>query len=209
MLAGVRVLPLAFLVIAVAACGGGGGQIQNLPMRWRGVDEMPRATGSVSRAFAAASVSFGLRDLRTDPTAVGVYEESGFVVRTTDNVGQYCSDRLGEILVHAGARFTPQPSAALEAELIDYQVAEGGTFAGTVRLRAIVHRGAGEPWSKTYVGTSKRWGRTHSPENFQEALSNALADVAQKLLNDDDFATALSGPIDATQPLQRPGAPGG
>lgn len=173
---------------------------------------MPRATGSVSRAFATASVSFGLRDMRTDPTAVGVYEDSGFVVRTTDNVGQYVSDRLGEILVHAGARFTPQPSAALEAELIDYQVAEGGTFAGTVRLRAIVHRGAGEPWSKTYVGMSKRWGRTHNPENFQEALSNALADAAQKLLNDEEFATALAGPagsLDAPQPLQRPGAPGG
>lgn len=171
---------------------------------------MPRATGSVSHAFATASLSFGLRDLRTDPTAVGVYQEGGWVVRTTDNVGQYCSDRLGEILVHAGARFTPQPSAALEAELIDYQVVEGGTFAGTARLRMIVHRGAGEPWSKTYVGTSKRWGRTHNPDNFNESLSNALADAAQKLLSDDEFATALTGQApDSAQPLQRPGAPGG
>jgi hypothetical protein len=195
-------------LLVIVACGGGG-QIHNLPLRWRGVETMPRATGSVARAFATASLSFGLRDLRPDPTAVGVYKDGGWVVRTTDNVGQYCSDRLGEILVHAGARFTPQPSAALEAELIDYQVVEGGTFAGTVRMRAIVHRGAGEPWSKTYVGESKRWGRTHNPDNFNESLSNALADVAQKLLNDEEFATALTGAVDAPQPPQRPGAPGG
>ena len=71
-----------------------------------------------------------------------------------------------------------------------------------------------EPWAKTYVGSSKRWGRTHNPENFQEALSNALADVAQKLLSDEAFAAALTGPteqLDSPQPLppQSRGAPGG
>lgn len=164
---------------------------------------MPLPNPSVAQAFATSSVSFALRDLRPDPTAVGVYQDGGWVVRTTDNVGQYCSERLGEILVRAGARFMSQPSAAIAAELVDYQVVEGGTFAGTVHLRVIVHRGAGEPWSQTYVGTSTRWGRTHNPENFNEALSNALADAAQKLLKDDAFATALIGPvgpIGSTQP---------
>ena len=208
MAGGVRALPLAFLVIA--ACGAArGGQIQNLPMRWRGVDVMPKPSSSVARALASASLSFGLRDMRADPSAVGVFQDSGFIVRTSDNVGQYCTDRMGEMLVHAGARLNPSPSAALETELIDYHVIEGSTFVGTVRLRAIVRRGSGEPWTKTYVGTSKRWGRTHSPDNFNEALSNALADVTQQLVQDEDFATALAGRQGSSAPLQRPGSSGG
>jgi hypothetical protein len=206
-LAGVRALPLAFFVIA--ACGGAGGQIQNLPLRWRGVDVMPTPSPSVARALATSSLSFGLRDMRADPSAVGVYQESGFIVRTSDNVGQYCTDRMGEMLVHAGARFNPSPSAALETELIDYHVIEGNTFAGTVRLRAIVRHGGGEPWTKVYVGTSKRWGRTHNPENFNEALSNALADVTQQLVRDEGFAIALSGRQGSLAPRQRSGSSGG
>lgn len=178
-------------------------------MRWRGVDVMPKPSSSVARALASASLSFGLRDMRADPSAVGVFQDSGFIVRTSDNVGQYCTDRMGEMLVHAGARLNPSPSAALETELIDYHVIEGSTFVGTVRLRAIVRRGSGEPWTKTYVGTSKRWGRTHSPDNFNEALSNALADVTQQLVQDEDFATALAGRQGSSAPLQRPGSSGG
>jgi hypothetical protein len=195
-------------LLVIAACGRGG-QIQNLPLRWRGVDQMPSASSSVSRALASSTLSFGLRDMRADPSAVGVFQDSGFIVRTGDNVGQYCTDRVGEMLVHAGARFNPSPSATLETELIDYHVIEGSTFVGTVRIRVLLRRGTGEPWSKTYVGNSKRWGRTHSPDNFNEALSNALADVTQQLLRDEDFALALGGRPDPSQPPPRPGSSGG
>ena len=157
------------------------------------MEQLPRPKPSVAQALATTPLSFGLRDMRADPSAVGVDQDSGWIVRTSDNVGQYCTDRMGEMLVHAGARLSPSPAVALETELIDYQVIEGGTFVGTVRIRTLVRRGAAEPWSKTYVGNSKRWGRTHSPENFNEALSNALADAAQQLMNDEEFATALVG----------------
>lgn len=208
--ASVRVVSIALLMIA--ACGGGGGYIQNLPLQWRGVDNLPRPSASVGLAFAASPLSFGLRDLRPDPSVVGTYaEDGGFAVRTIDNVGQYCTDRVGEMLVHAGARLTQAPVAALEAELLDYLVVEGGTFVGTVRIRAIVHRSGGADWSKIYVGTSKRWGRTHNPENFNEALSNALADVTSQLVQDEDFARSLvnapaAGPTPPPAPPPPPGS---
>ena len=41
-----------------------------------------------------------------DPTVVGKYADDGFVVRTTDNVAQYCSNRFGDMLRNAGARLT-------------------------------------------------------------------------------------------------------
>ncbi|CAN5491847.1 hypothetical protein BH11MYX1_BH11MYX1_39160 [soil metagenome] len=183
-----RLLGLALVV--TAACHGS--PPSTLALAWRGVTETPKANSVVQESFAAAPFSFTLRDVRTDPSAVGGYDDDSTVVHTRDNVGQFCGAKLGEILISTGARIREQPIAALETELLEYSVIEGGTFAGKVSLRAIVHRGDAA-WSKVYTGTSKRWGRSHSPENFNEALSNALADVAEQLVTDDAFGHALNG----------------
>lgn len=205
-----RASSIAFLVATgcVAAACGGGGNIKNLPLRWQGVDTTPMPSGSVARALAASPLAFGLRDLRESPQAVGRYAGDGFVVQTTDNVGQYCTDKIGAILVKAGARLEPGAPTTLEVELLDYFVVEGGTFEGTVRMRTTLRRGADAAWTKTYAGTSKRWGRTHNPENFNEALSNSLAEAIQQLLRDEEFARTLGEPP-STEPLLQPGsAPG-
>jgi hypothetical protein len=208
-LAEVRALSIAFLVsaacVAGAACGGGGGNIKNLPLRWQGVDAAPVPSGSVARALAASPLVFGLRDLRDPPSAVGRFQDDGFVVQTTDNVGQYCTDRIGAMLVTAGAHLEPGAATALEAELLEYYVVEGGSFEGTVRLRTTLRRGGDAVWTKTYVGTSKRWGRTHNPENFNEALSNSLAEATQQLLRDEEFAKTFGEPP-STGPLLQPGS---
>jgi hypothetical protein len=195
-LGAVRASSIAFLVIAGTVAGaacGGSGNIQNLPLRWVGVEPVPKANPSVARALAASPIMLGLRDLRPDPAAVGSYQDTGFVVRTTDNVGQYCTDRLGEMLVRAGAHLEPNAPTTLDFELLEYKVVEGSNFEGTVRVRTTVQRGGNTVWSRTLVGTSRRWGRTHNPENFNEALSNALAEVTQQLLLDDEFAKSLGG----------------
>jgi hypothetical protein len=206
----VRAPSIAFLVIAasgVAAACGGSGNIQNLPLRWQGVEALPIPSDPVARALGAAQIVLGLRDMRADPTVVGRYEDNGFVVRTTDNVGQYCTDRLGEMLVHAGAHLAQSAPTVLEAELLDYQVVEGSTFEGTVRMRAVLRHAGNTVWTKTYTGASKRWGRTHNPENFNEALSNSLADATQQLLRDDGFARSLGEPP-PTAPIHQPGSAG-
>lgn len=177
------------VLLVVAACGGA--QIHNLPLQWRGVDTGPAASTAVAQSFAAVPIAFALRDTRPDPSAVGTYEDNGYVVRTSDNVAAYCSTQLGEMLAHAGARLNEAPRATLETELLEYRVVEGGTFHGIVRLRAIVRRPSGDAWAKIYEGSSKRWGRSHSPDNMNEALSNALADVATQLVHDEDFAQVL------------------
>ena len=184
-----RLLGLA-LVVVTAACHSA--PPSTLALSWRGVTDSPKATSMVQEGFAAAPFSFVLRDVRPDPTAVGGYDDDSTVVHTRDNVAAFAGAKLAEILMQSGARLREVPVASLEAELLEYKVVEGGTFAGTVSVRAIVHRG-GAAWSKVYTGTSKRWGRTHSTENFNEALSNALAEVAEQLVTDDAFGHALIG----------------
>ena len=164
-------------------------------------------TPSVSRAFEAVPITFALRDLRPEPSAVALYEKTGFVVRTTDNVGQYCTDRLADMLARAGAHLNQGlAGASVETELLEYKVVEGGTYHATTRLRVKVRRGGpGEPWAKTYEGGSRHWGRSHQPDSFNDVLSNALQDATSKLLGDEDFARALMGEPPA--PLQQPGGP--
>ena len=189
---------LALAILVTAACGHG--QVGTISLSWRGVDDSPAPSPLVAESFASAPFTFALRDVRPDPSAVGTYEDDGFVVRTRDNVAQYCSSRVGDMLARAGARLNEPPTAAtatrsptmVETELVEYRVIEGGTFNGKVRIRAIVHHdGVNKAWSKIYEGKSKRWGRSHSPENFNEALSNALADATSQLVRDNDFAHAL------------------
>jgi hypothetical protein len=196
-----RAICLTF-VVAVAACGGAhsGSELQGLRLQWQGVDTGSGPSAAVAQSFAAIPLAFQLRDMRADPSAVGNYEDSGYVVRTSDNVGAYCSSRLGELLVQAGARLGGPAMASLETELLEYRVVEGGTFHGIVRLRAVVRRPNGDAWAKIYEGSSKRWGRSHNPDNYNEALSNALADVATQLVHDEDFAQVLLAMVPAPAP---------
>jgi hypothetical protein len=194
-------------MVVTAACGHG--QIQNLQLQWQGVDRPPRAIPNVQQALATMPLALVVRDVRQDPTQVGTFEDDGFVVRTSMNVGQYAADKIGDMLRAAGARLTEPPVAGLEIELVEYNVVEGGSFQGTVRLQVTVKKGANQTgWSKMYEGTSTRWGRTHNPENFNEALSNALAEATQRLVTDYEFGLALTGPPPAVAPPP-PGAPGG
>lgn len=193
---------LAAVVIAIAACGSS--SLHTLNLAWRDADTTVKPASSVGQALATVPVGFGVRDVRPDPTMVGTDEENGTVVRTRDNVAQYCSNRLGEMLRNAGARLGEQPMAMIEADLLEFRVAEGGTFKGLARIRVTVRHGASPEWSKTYEGTSTRWGRSHNPENYNEALSNSLSEAVEKLLKDDDLASALMAPAAAPQPMPAP-----
>jgi hypothetical protein len=187
----VRLLLIAALAVASIACGAS--PIENLQLKWQGVDSAPRPSPSVAQALAAVPVAFGLRDVRPDPTVVGLHEDGGHVVRTTDNVAQFASSKMGEMLRAAGARLDEAPMAVVETDLVEYKVNEGGRFAGVAAIRVTVRRGGSPEWSKTYQGTSNRWGTSFNPDNFNEALSNALQDATEHLIRDDGFGAAIMG----------------
>ena len=194
------------MLSVVAACGAR--KITNLPLRWEGVDSPPRATPGVAQALAAVPVALSVRDVRPDPTVVGRFDnDGGFIVRTSTNVGQYVATQLGHMLRDNGARLTEQPVAGIEVDLVEYACVEGGTFEGLVRLNVTVKHGR-DPngWTKMYEGTSKRWGRTHSQDNFNETLSNALDAATRHMLEDEELGRALVGEVPMGPP---PGPPQG
>ncbi|CAN5901282.1 hypothetical protein BH11MYX3_BH11MYX3_01520 [soil metagenome] len=188
---------VAAVVLATAACGSS--SLHTLNLAWKDADTTVKPASSVGQALATVPIGFGVRDVRPDPTVVGSDADSGTLVRTHDNVAQYCSNRLGLMLRNAGARLNEQPAAMIEADLLEFRVDEGGTFKGLARIRVTVRHGQTPEWSKTYEGTSTRWGRSHNPENYNEALSNSLSEAVEKLLKDDDLAAALMAPPAAPQ----------
>lgn len=178
------------IILTVAACGRS--LVTELPLAWRGVGNSPRPSGEVAAAFSQRPFTLRLVDHRPDPTVVGGYDNSDTRIQTRTNVAEYCTLKMGEMLAIAGARLTEPSQMVLEVELLEYNVVEGGAYNGRVQLRATLRGGAGA-FTKMYGGKSLRWGRDHSPENMNEALSNALADATQKLVRDDELARALTG----------------
>jgi uncharacterized lipoprotein YajG len=186
----VRLL-IAAVILVTAACGGG--QISNLPLAWKAADTSVKPSPTTAQALQTVPLAFGLRDTRADQTAVGAVEEDHYVIRTSDNVAQYASNRFGDILRNAGANLNDAPQAILETDLLEFRVDEGGTYKGLVRIRVTVRRTGFPDWARNYEGTSSRWGRSHSPDNMNEALSNALHEATTHMLQDEEFGRALLG----------------
>lgn len=206
----VAVRPFILAFVCVTAFGCGTHYIHDLPLVWTGVSKNPAASTAVDKAFAAVPIELGdLRDARdSDRSKVGTYEDDGFVVTTSGDVGAFWRGRLRAMLESAGARLESSPQARVDADLLQFDCIEGNTFNAVVRMRVTVTRPGGQPWSKHYEGRGKRWGRTHKEENFNEALSNALAEATRKLLQDEAFADALVGraPGSPAVPAQPPAA---
>lgn len=188
---------LAVLTVAAVGTAGCGHPryINDLPLVWAGVKQSPVATTAVDKAFSAVPITFGdLNDVRPgDKAKVGTYEEDGFVVKTNGDVAAFWRDRFRALLEGAGARLETPPIARIDADLLEYDCIEGNTFNATVRMRVSVVRNGGEKWSRLYEGKGKRWGRTHNPENFNEALGAAMAEAMRRLVQDEAFANALLG----------------
>lgn len=188
----------ALVALVALTLGAGCGHpppTTDLPLVWRH-DKTPAASTAVDKAFAAGSLEVGeFKDGRAgDKDVVGRYEDDGFIVRTKGDVRAFWAGRLRVMLESSGARLGAPGIARFDAELLDFDCVEGNTFNATVRMRVTVTRhDTSQPWSKVYEGKGKRWGRTHNPDNFDEALSIALYEMTRKMVQDEEFASAVLG----------------
>jgi len=182
-------------LFSVMAAGCGSSQITDLPLVWAGAAKPPPPSAAVASAFTTVAIEPGdFKDGRTTPpNVVGTYEDDGFKVTTKGDVRAFWAGRERVLLEGAGVHFQTPGGARLDATLLQLDVLEGSTFNGTARMTFTVTTRSAQPWSKSYDGHSKRWGRTHKPDNFDEALSNAIVDATRQLLVDPAFAAALQG----------------
>lgn len=189
-------LPLGSLILASSLCflGCGGSLPEPFPLHWQGVDTMPAPSDRVRAAISRKTFRIEPTvDRRGDPSKVGFDEDSHYAYRTTTNVAAFCSDRIKDMVATAGFKLVEQGDYVLQSEIAELNVAEGGLFNGDVRITFRVFTPGKPAFESVYEGKSKRWGRSHSTENINEAISNALASATEKFLRDELLADALEG----------------
>jgi hypothetical protein len=183
---------LLAIVLATVACGSS--LPEPFPLDWQGVDSAPSPSDRVRAALSRKTFRIEPTvDRRADVTKVGVDQESHYQYRTSTNVAAFCSDRIKDMATAAGFKLVEQGDFILQSEIAEFNVAEAGLYNGEVRVTFRIFAPGKPAFESVYEGQSKRWGRSHSTDNINEALSNALHGAMEKFLRDDALADALEG----------------
>jgi len=130
-------------------------------------------------------------------------------VVTEDSVPEFVTERvlaaferLGLPLVDErllrkwGAELTPRtaPVVRLKGEVLSLRVVEAETLEAEARIGVIVEDAEGVPiWSGSSAGRAGRQARKYSLTDWQETISDALAEAIAQLARSEDFVRALSG----------------
>ncbi len=89
-------------------------------------------------------------------------------------VREMVSDRAGAQLLAGGEELV------LASEILELNVTEGERFEARVSLRLSLFYGQQPVWTHIYLGTGSQWGRDHDPDQFNEAISEALDKIMPK-----------------------------
>jgi uncharacterized lipoprotein YajG len=189
-----RSIALAMFV-GLASCSHPG-VVAAFPLEWRGVDAAPTPSAAVVDGMRGHVFHVEpFVDKRPADSPIATIEEDTHTVQTPTDVAAFCTKQFTDLLTAAGARIGEGASAVdLRAEIMDFKVIEGGFYNGEARVHFSIQSGGQSKWEGVYDGKSKRWGRSHSPDNYNEALSNSFAEVVRNLIQDDSFGKALAGP---------------
>jgi hypothetical protein len=188
-----RMFALA-MFLGLASCSHHDG-VAAFPLEWRGVDSGPTPSPAVMDGMRRHVFQVApFVDKRPPGSPIATVEDDPHPVLTRTDVAAFCTKQFTDLLTAAAARLGEGPTAVeLQAEILDFKVIEGGFYNGEARVHFTIVSGGQSTWEGVYEGKSKRWGSSHSPDNYNEALSNAFVEVVRNLMQDDSFGKALGG----------------
>jgi hypothetical protein len=101
---------------------------------------------------------------------------------------------LTDTLRDWGAPSTPNASLVLHTEIVKLFVVEADTCQAEVSLRfGLKRRDGSEIWTGVVSGAASRSGRSQTPDNYQEVLSDAVLSCYAKPWTDSAFRDAWAG----------------
>ena len=138
-----------------------------------------------------------IADKRDKGTQIGMNTEEKIVVpvTTTSDIAGFVREHVAAQLKAIGleAQSADSGDRVLRCELIEFWVAEGERYLGSVRLKVTVADSDGaELWSALVGGASNHFGRSLKPDNYTESVSNATQDLAAHLVSAPGFREALA-----------------
>lgn len=169
------------------------------------VDVVPVYRLSVTPAAASwiggdQTVAVTIEDTRKgEPSLIGTNTEEATHVPVHETPPGAVKDlvrrSLEKELTELGAKVVESGSVdrTLRVELIKFWIQEDNTYNGDVRVRVTVVDNSGASLASVLAtGTSKRFGRSLSVENYQETIENMLQDMMGNLFQNADFQKAFS-----------------
>ena len=115
------------------------------------------------------------------------------LVTTKDDVSKWCTDRFRELLQqYAFDSRENGETVQLRGEVVQFYVLEDNLYRGAVGWKITAEApDKSMLWQGLVTGTSQRFGRSYSEENYYETLSDAYIEAVQNLVKDEGFAKAL------------------
>jgi hypothetical protein len=116
-------------------------------------------------------------------------------VYTSSDVAGFVREHLVAQLKTIGLEVTAADGGdrVLKSELVEFWVAEGKRYHGSIGLRvSLTESGGKELWSALLNGSSDNFGRSLKEANYTESVSDAVQDLAAKLAGAPGFRAAIA-----------------
>lgn len=189
-------LRIVLALTAAAAVGCHHADSMQLQLQWMPTDNPHDLPAAALDAFNGKTVAIAVTDTRANasPKIGENHEESKpRPVTTPDNIAAYVGQNLSAVLQSNGVKIVPSgASRVLNFEVAEFFVTEGNTYQGNVTLQVALQNGSGQVlWKGSTRGSSHRFGRSFSEENYENVISDATLDALRALLGNPDFQAAV------------------
>ena len=167
-----------------------------LQLLWMPTDNPHDMPPAALEAFNGQTVAIAVTDTRVNSgPKIGENHEDSTPrpVTTTDDLRAFVGKNIAAVLQSNGVKIVPSgASRLLTFELAEFFVTENNFYQGNVTFQVTLHNGAGQVlWTGSARGSSHRFGRSFSEENYDNTFSDATLDALRALLGDVSFQTAL------------------
>jgi len=202
-----RSLALFAAVAAVVACQRP--KELRVPLDYRPTDKVTLAGLEVA---AGTRVAVTVVDARTDTSAIGRNSESAqpVPVYAADTAPDgFVRDAVARELAGANIQVATDPHAAtkvLTLRLQKFWTEETNTYNTSIQASVELADASGRSlWKGQVAGSTERFGRSLSAENYQEAMSDAVVAMVERLIHDPGFVQALNTAPSRAPAPKRPG----
>lgn len=196
----IKTIIAGLTALLVAGCGhmplNSGANTSAIPLVWKPTTSMALGGTIDLTGRTNARLRVEVTDNRTDPGFIGRNTEKlpPRKVTTTDSVVAFVAEHMKQLISGTGVTEVDDAGTViLKAEIQQFFVEETEIYSGDVRLKVtLVNRSGHSVWSGITSGTSIRFGRSYSAENYYETLSDSLVDAVHNLMQSATFRTALA-----------------
>ena len=184
--------------VAIVLCMSclGCSSLQDIPLVWKPTsDPYSEKSGSYPTFPNQSFKIIAFTDQRDNKAEIArnVENSEPKLVTTKDDVSKWCTDRFRELLQQYAFDLRENgETVQLRGEVVQFYVLEDNLYRGAVGLKITAEApDKSMLWQGLVTGTSQRFGRSYSEENYYETLSDAYIEAVQNLVKDEGFAKAL------------------